>query len=87
MLQALGKFNGSPSQGRAVVDEHIYYFVCNQWPAKVTSESEGMRDSEPCVEPMAVNYVKTADYNKDGNSKLFGGLGRICRRRLQYSVA
>ena len=29
--------------GGAVVDEDIYVL---QWPAKVTSESEGMRDSE-----------------------------------------
>ena len=73
VLQALGKFNGRLSHGGAVVDEDIYV---------ISGQRRSLLSRRACetlnlVELVAVDSVETADYYKDNNPKLFGGLGRM----------
>ena len=73
VLQALGKFNGRLSQGGAVVDEDIYV---------ISGQRRSLLSRRACetlnlVKLVAVDSVETADYYKDNNAKLFGGLGRM----------
>ena len=73
VLQALGKFNGRLSQGRAVVDEDI---------SVISGQRRSLLSRRACetlnlVKQVAVDSVETADYYKDNNPKLFGGLGRM----------
>ena len=73
VLQALGKFNGRLSQGGAVVDEDIYV-ISGQRRSLL---SRGACETLNLVKLVAVDSVETADYYKDNNPKLFGGLGRM----------
>ena len=73
VLQALGKFNGRLSQGGAVVDEDIYV---------ISGQRRSLLSRRACetlnlVKLVALDSVETADYYKDNNPKLFGGLGRM----------
>ena len=73
VLQALGKFNGRLSQGGAVVDEDIYV-ISGQRRSLLSRRA---CDTMNLVKLVAVDSVETADYYKDNNQKLFGGLGRM----------
>ena len=73
VLQALGKFNGRLSRCGAVVDEDIYV---------ISGQRRSLLSRRACetlnlVKLVAVDSVGTADYYKDNNPKLFGGLGRM----------
>ena len=73
VLQALGKFNGRLSQGGAAVDEDVYV-ISGQRRSLL---SRGACETLNLVKLVAVDSVETADYYKDNNPKLFGGLGRM----------
>ena len=64
---------GRLSQGGAVVDEDIYV---------ISGQRRSLLSRRACetlnlVKLVAVDSVETADYYKDNNPKLFGGLGRM----------
>ena len=73
VLQSLGKCNGRLSQGGAVIDEDIY-IISGQRRSLL---SRMVCETSNHVKLVAVDSGETADYYKNKNPTLFGGLGRM----------